>query len=161
MARPSDYSEDVAADICQRLAGGESLTKICGPDDMPHVSTVYRWIGKHETFRDIYARAREDQADTLADEILKIADEDPATVFLEKTGQLAIDGAAIAHQRLRIDARKWVAAKLKPKKYGEKSEVNVEHSGAIEHRGLPEISSRITDLLSGRAAGDSPPLLSH
>lgn len=41
------------------------------------------------------------------------------------------------------------------------SKVDVEHSGAIEHRGLPEISSRVAELLARRADSDSPPLLPH
>lgn len=146
MARPSDYTLELVAAICERIASGEPLTKICAADDMPGMSTVYRWLVSHSEFREIYARAREDQADTLADEVLKIADEegkDPQT------------------QRLRVDARKWVAAKLKPKKYGEKTEVAVEHSGAIEHRGLPEVSSRIADLLASRPDGDRPASLPH
>lgn len=31
--------------------------------------------------------------------------------------------------RLRVDARKWIASKLKPKKYGDKTEV--EHTGKV------------------------------
>lgn len=50
-----------------------------------------------------------------------------------------------------------VVAQVLPKE----SKVDVEHSGSIEHRGLPEISQRITDLLAGRAEGDSPALLPH
>lgn len=126
MARPSDYTEQLAADICARLATGEPLVKICRDERMPGTSTVYRWLADNEKFRDMYARAREDQADTLADEIIDIADEDPATVFDEKHGMggeevdvLRVDSAAIQHQRLRVDARKWIAAKLKPRKYGD------------------------------------------
>lgn len=102
--RPSSYTEDKAALICGRIAAGESLVSICRDEDMPDVVTVYRWIAANESFRNMYARARDDQADTLADQILDIADteEDPAK------------------GRLRVDARKWVAAKLKPRKYGER-----------------------------------------
>lgn len=131
--RPTDYSEALAADICARLATGEPLVKICRDEHMPGTSTVYRWLAAHEPFRDMYARAREDQADTLADEILDIADEDPAVVFEKEhtsSGELEVarvDSAAVNHQRLRIDARKWIASKLKPRKYGEK--VTQEHVG--------------------------------
>lgn len=87
---------------------------------MPHVSTVYRWLVAKPAFRDMYARAREDQADTLADEIVDIADETPDIVTDDEKGVFMIDGAAIQRQRLRVDARKWVAAKLKPRKYGDR-----------------------------------------
>lgn len=121
MSRPSDYTPELAAEICGRLASGSPLSKICGGEEnFPSLTTVYRWLQEKPEFRELYARAREDQADTLADEILQIADEDPTTTVIEKTGQIAFDGAAIAHQRLRVDARKWIASKLKPKKYGDR-----------------------------------------
>lgn len=91
---------------------------------MPHVVTVYRWLAKHEEFRNMYTHAREDQAETHADEIVKIADEAPPNDMNGKT-----DSGYVAWQRNRIDARKWVAAKLKPKKYGDKQ--TVEHEGGV------------------------------
>ena len=112
------------------------LATICKQEEMPDKTTVYRWLQNYETFRNLYARAREDQADTLADEIIAIADEDPALVFdvqhLSGTEiEVArVDSAAVNHQRLRVDARKWIAAKLKPKKYGEKTEI--EHTGDLK-----------------------------
>ncbi len=105
MGRPSDYSEELAAQICQRISLGEPLTKICAVDSMPCEASVYLWLTKHPTFSEMYAKAREDQADTLADQMLDIAD--------DVTGDPNRD-------RLRVDTRKWVAMKLKPRKYGDK-----------------------------------------
>lgn len=136
--RPSDYTDDLVAAICGRLSDGEALSSICEAEDMPGLSTVYRWLQQRETFRELYARAREDQADTLADQILKIADESPELAMLDhgrNQGSLVVDGAAIQHQRLRIDARKWIASKLRPKKYGDK--VDVEHAGTVILRTTP------------------------
>ena len=128
--RPSDYTEEMAARICSELADGKSLKAICTADEMPDKATVYRWIAAHETFRDLYARAREDQADTLADEIIDIADT-PVLGVKTKTGKDGVElteGDMIEHRRLQVEARKWVAAKLKPKKYGDK--VHNEVTGA-------------------------------
>ncbi len=128
MGRPSDYTEDMAIEICARLASGESLVRMCKADDMPSVSTVYRWIQAHEEFRDNYTRAREDQADTLADEILDIANT-PVVGVKTKTNEKGevetTEGDMIEHRRLQVDARKWIAAKLKPKKYGDKQQTEV------------------------------------
>ena len=99
---------------------------------MPHIATVYRWLMAHETFREQYARAREDQADTLADEIQAIADE---PILGKKTTTKAngdveiVEGDMIEHRRLRVDARKWIAAKLKPRKYGDRLEH--QHEGSV------------------------------
>lgn len=124
MGRPTKYSDNVADEICERIVKGESLYSITSDAHMPSVATVYRWLQKHEDFRELYTRAREDQADTLADQIIAIADENPETVpIYDKDGNLIeyrVDSALIAYQKNRIEARKWTAAKLKPMKYGEK-----------------------------------------
>ena len=73
--RPTDYTEEKAALICYLLASPMTLTKICAREDMPHQATVYRWLQKHEEFREMYAHAREIQSHIYADEIVDIADD--------------------------------------------------------------------------------------
>jgi len=91
---------------------------------MPDRSTVYDWLIRHPVFADQYTRAREEQADTLADEIMAIADETPdLNPILDKHGaliEIQLHSAYIQWQKQRIDARKWTAMKLKPKKYGDR-----------------------------------------
>ena len=128
--RPTTYSQETVTEICARLAQGEPLRTICGGDDMPGLSTVYAWLAKEPWFQEQYARAREDQADSLADDIVRIADEAPPPDG--ETGK--IDSAWVAWQRNRIDARKWTASKMKPKKYGDKLETKTEHSGTVEFK---------------------------
>lgn len=123
--RPTSYTDDMGANICALLASGQSLQSICKADDMPHMSTVFRWLAAHESFRDIYAKAREVQADVFADEITDIADS------ADK------DTPSIAKARLQIDARKWIAAKLKPKKYGEKLDLS-SNDGSMSPRASKE-----------------------
>lgn len=124
MGRPSDYSQETIDIICQRLADGESLRKVCLDEAMPGLSTVMRWLAdeSHAKFREQYVRAREAQADKLADEILSIADDGQNDTYLTETG-LATNHDVIARSRLRVDARKWLASKMAPKKYGEKLEL--------------------------------------
>lgn len=114
--RPSEYTEELAAKICDRIAEGESLVAICSDPAMPSRATIYNWFQKHEGFVDNYARAKEEHADAIFDEILLIAD----TASPEEVQQA----------RLRIDARKWMAGKLRPKVYGEKQEVK--HTGGVQ-----------------------------
>lgn len=129
MPRQTDYTDDKANIICERIADGESLKAICGGEDMPDKATVFRWLSVNETFRDLYARAREAQADALVDEIPDIAD-DGTNDWMERHSPdgenlgWRENGEAVSRSKLRVDARKWVAAKLRPKKYGEKLEVD-------------------------------------
>lgn len=120
--RPTKYDINLANKICTRIAQGEPLVRICKDEDMPHVSSVYLWLSRFNEFSDMYAKAREDQADTLADEIQAIADQMPMEKT-DKEGNTSFDSAYIQWMRLRVDARKWVAAKLKPRKYGDRVEL--------------------------------------
>lgn len=128
VGRPSRYDANMAADICGRLAAGESLASICRDQTMPAQTTVYRWIATIPEFRELYACAREDQAETLADQIQDLADEKPSHVIDDK-GVKRVDNGWVTWQKNRVDARKWVAAKLKPKKYGDK--ITNQHEGGM------------------------------
>lgn len=122
MGRPSKFTNKLADQICERLADGESLRRICASDDMPSKSMVFRWLDAHKSFRDQYARAREAQADALADEILDIADESSADTYTDENGNERTNHEVVARSKLRVDARKWIASKLKPKVYGDRQE---------------------------------------
>lgn len=126
--RPSSYTPAIGQTICERLAKGESLRKICETDGLPTMTSVFRWLEKDEKFREQYARARELQADTLADEILDIANTPQiGTKSVSKaTGLEITEGDMIEHRRLQVDARKWYASKLAPKKYGERQQIDME-----------------------------------
>lgn len=95
--------------ICEQLADGESLRTICAREGMPSKANVFRWLSANQDAADQYARAREAQADSLVDDILLIADD---------TSREPND------RRVAVDARKWVASKLRPKAYGDKLDLN-------------------------------------
>jgi hypothetical protein len=109
--RPSDYTPALATEICERMIESDhGLEQVCAADDMPHVSTVYRWLQAHADFREQYTRAREAQGHVQAERALR----DALTADDPQKG------------RLKFDARKWAASKLAPKQYGDA--VNLKHS---------------------------------
>jgi len=126
--RPSDYTPEIADAICARLANGDSLRTICRDDDMPSVVTVFAWIRKHEEFLKQYTRAKEESSDALVEEMMDISD-DGKNDWMEirdKDDEIVgwrVNGEAVQRSKLRIDTRKWVASKLKPKKYGDKMDL--------------------------------------
>lgn len=130
--RPSAYTHRLADMICLRLSDGESLRKICLDPKMPSQTTVFRWLGdeKHDRFRERYARARELQADAIFDEILDIADDGSNDWMTDKDAEegTKYNGDAVQRSRLRVDARKWMAGKLAPKKYGDAT--TIKHADA-------------------------------
>jgi hypothetical protein len=111
---------------------------------MPNRATVFRWLADvdRQVFRDQYARAREIQADTLFEEILEIADETSRDTVIKEnrdgSSYETPDNEWISRSRLRVDARKWMASKLAPKKYGEKLDVGI---GGIE--GAPAVTVKV------------------
>ena len=130
--RPTKYNQDTANLICMMLSEGMSLRQILKADTvgkLPAQSTVYEWLIRHPLFQEQYARAREEQADTNADEILEIADEHPPE-YTDEKGRTSLDVTYIQWQKNRIEARKWTAAKLRPKKYGDRVAVEGVEGGA-------------------------------
>lgn len=147
--RPTDYCQEIADAICERLAEGESLRTICNGDDMPNKATVFRWLAKHDEFATIYARAREEQAEVLADELVNIAD-DGTNDWMEKHGEQAEtigwreNGEAMRRSALRISTRQWIAERMLPKKYGNKL--------GIDQKTTVEASDPLMALLADIAA---------
>jgi hypothetical protein len=136
------FTPELAAQICVYLAEGLSLRGVEKQPGMPAKSTVLKWLLEGEAYKahgeqahekaifvDQYARAREVQADVLADETLDIADESTYDTTTDENGREIVNTNHIQRDRLRVDTRKWLAGKLRPKKYGEKLETKSEVSG--------------------------------
>lgn len=116
--RQLEFTQEIADIICERLADGESLRSICRDPEMPGTTAVCKWLIRIPAFAEQYARARELQADALFDENLDIAD-DGRNDWMLRQGTLVPNNEAVQRSRLRIDTRKWMAGKLRPKKYGD------------------------------------------
>jgi hypothetical protein len=110
VGRHTDFNDEIAQKICDLILDGNSIRSICSFVDMPHVSTVMRWLKDHNDFAKSYTLAKQQYAEFIFDEILEIADQCP------------MDKDSIAKARLMIDARKYTVSKLAPKKYGSKVE---------------------------------------
>ena len=130
--RPDDYTEEIADAVCARLSAGESMRSVCRDESLPSAVTLYAWMRKYPEFLKRYGQAKQESADAFAEDIVDIADEAPLIVVVDIGGNIQFDDkgqplmaattVSVAHARLRVDARKWTAAKLKPEKYGEKPE---------------------------------------
>lgn len=129
IGRPTRYSKRLADKICALLAEGRSLRTVCRDPKMPGASTVFAWLRKYEDFQQQYARAKEEAADALVEEILDIADDgtnDWMKLNIKGREVTTLNKEHVQRSRLRIDTRKWIASKLKPKKYGEKLDLTTQ-----------------------------------
>ncbi len=128
--RPSKFTQETAAKVLELLASGKPMTPtVLKKNGLPAPQTIYRWTEENESFRDEYTRARMFQAHVYADQTLEIAD--------------TAEDAGLA--KLQIDARKWYASKVIPKLYGDRQDIEVNHTVKIaeEHAAaLIELSRR-------------------
>lgn len=133
--RPAAYTDALADELCHQIATNvKSLKSICSAEDMPSVRVVMRWLSSDiNGFRQKYARAKEDQADLMVEEMIEIADDstnDTMTVASKSGEPIEMENKEwVNRSKLRVDTRKWLASKLKPKKYGDK--IQTEHSGEV------------------------------
>ena len=160
--RPSSYNAEIAERICAEIACSEmSLKQICESDpELPAYRTAFLWLARHEEFVQLYARAKRLQAEVIAEGMLDIADDgtNDWTKRLAYKGPVPdweVNGENINRSRLRVDIRKWLLAKLLPKKYGDivenrQADANGEKLQAIrvefvvpEHTELPDRSKTI------------------
>lgn len=146
MARPSDYTPELGDLICSELADGKSMRAVCLPDEMPDKATVFRWIRTKKGFRDQYARAKEESADALTDEMLDIADDSNLDYTKTDEDGVKLNSENIQRSRLRIDTRKWLASKLKPKKFGDKQ--YIETKDTTEEVSDDDLDDRILALMN-------------
>ncbi len=120
VGHPTVYTPELAAEICRRLCGGETIKRICEDDGMPDRSTVYQWMrDDHEGFARQAERAREAGAYAMADDALDIADETSRDTIVTERGEQA-NSEWINRSRLRCDVRLKLMSKFNPRIFGEK-----------------------------------------
>lgn len=121
--RPTLYNKEIAEKICIAVATStDGLTKICERNpDFPNRDTVYEWRHKHKEFSDNYANAKRTQAELFAEEIAEISDESNRDYYEDEDGKIKFNAEHVQRAKLRVDTRKWIACKLLPKVYGDKT----------------------------------------
>lgn len=118
LGRPSEFTQDEADRICEWIQSGNSLNSYCKQHGRKS-STIYAWMRESVSFKDNYARAHADRADTLVEDMLDIAD----------AAEKAVEITDVMSAKLRIETRKWIAERMRPEKYGQK--VQVEHKQPV------------------------------
>ena len=128
--RPSKFTDEIADEICRRIAEGESLRAICRDDHMPDRNTVFSWEDANPDFSAKCARARIRQGDWLFEDMASIE----AGVL---SGKITSDQA-----RVVIGSKQWRAGRLAPRKYGDKliQEHTGPNGGPVEYRNLDKLT---------------------
>lgn len=143
-----EYSQELADAVCELISTGESIRAICKAENMPAMSSIFKWLSIHPEFAEQYARAKEIQTEKIADELIEIADDESGDV----SGELKMpNSVAVQRARLKVDTRKWLLSKLQPKKYGDKLDMNL----AGKDGGPIHASIAVTFVKTGNATDQS------
>jgi len=153
---PADiYTDELVNEICSLFAEGKSMRTICDLEGMPSKQTLFNWFRTREGFLDQYTRAKEESAEAFSEDILDIAD-DSTNDYMTKQNNDGEEYEVVNHEniqrsKLRIDSRKWLASKLKPKKYGDK--IQTEHSGNVGYTDLSDegLAKRLEEIRAEKA----------
>lgn len=137
----SSYTPEVGKSICEGVSCGKSTRSMLREHKIP-MATFWEWLRKNQDLYEMYREAKENCGDVHADDIIDIADEEPRT-FINKDGNEQVDNAWVNNQKNRIDARKWAAAVLRPKKYGNQTNVTVDVNVKLSER-LDKILKDVT-----------------
>lgn len=139
VGRPLTYTPELAKSLCERVAAGEMLYKICEEAGSPGITTVYRWMEQFDDFRDNYERARKVKAEHDFDRLQQIAD-DGTNDWMEardREGAIIgwrINGEAVQRSRLRAETLKWRLSMINPHRYAtiQRQELSGPGGGPIE-----------------------------
>lgn len=126
MAKKPTYTQDqkdeIFERICMRVAGGRAIRNVIKDKDVYSIELFYKaLVDKDKAKR--YARACEERAEEIFEDILTIADYSGKDQIDIGDGVMAVNHEAMQRDRLRVDARKWILSKMNPKKYGDKTDI--------------------------------------
>lgn len=136
---PKRYTPEMGREICRQIMEGRTLKKICEDPRMPSKRAIMYWLSDpaRADFRELYYYSRRVYSEILVDEIVTIAD-DTSNDWKEKKDRhgnflkMVPDNEAIQRSRLKIDTRKWLAAKLMPRIYGENKVMQHDVTGDLK-----------------------------
>jgi hypothetical protein len=140
MGRPVKWPEDspIWGEVVTRMSAGKSLSTVLREPGMPPWTTFQEMLRLNDQLRLAYDKAVQDRADRLADEIIELADAEPPE---------GLEGVAVSawvnQKRLQVDARKWVASKLKPRTYGDRLDVSVSDNRISVIQALEQAQARV------------------
>lgn len=137
---PRLYSKPVVTAICNLIMKGKSTNAICQMKGMPSRVTIGKWILKYPEFKEKFMRAKQIQAYFNADDITDLADNCDTDTPMD-----------VMKAKLQVDTRKWIASKLIPTVYGDKSSLAVEHKpGEVDESRLQEIVGNVVKRLESQ-----------
>jgi len=134
--RPTLYTRELAELICEKVAttaiGLEDLCRLY--PELPSHDTIKKWRKEHQEFSALYHDAKVFQSRLLVEECENLIPD--LKTYVDSDGNERIDPASAALLKAKIDHRRWMAARLAPRIYGDKQTieqtVTVKHEDALK-----------------------------
>lgn len=154
MGRPVKWPQDhpVWGEIVYRVSAGKSLSTVLRDPDLPSWPMFYAMLEQDPKLRQAYDKAVQDRADRMADEILELSD-----MEMPEGLEGAMASAWVQQKRMQVDARKWIASKLKPRTYGDRIDVAVTDTRISVIDALEAAQSRVAKQLTVQDVTDVIP----
>ena len=128
-----EYSPELGEEICKYVSSGITVSALCEALRINH-NQLYKWLDSQPEFAQDYDRAKQVSSDFLVEEMKLLADDE------------TLDPRS---RQIRIETRKWIAGKLKPRKWGEKTVVSNDPDSPIGSLALrldTAINGKIIDI---------------
>ena len=138
--------DEVKRRVVEGLSDGIPLAQLCREDGMPAPRTIADWKAADEQFAADFARARETGFDVIADDVMRIVDECPAS------------SDHVQRAKMQAEYRLKLLAKWSPKRYGDRQDVKLSGDAdapvQVEHKGAsPEQLAALTAALLNKPQG--------
>lgn len=134
MPKAIEFTQEIADTICDRIADGRTLrATLRESNDLPGMTTIFKWLDQNEAFAKQYARACDERVESMNEDLMDISDE-----------AVGLDAAGVQAKKLQIETRKWLMGKAKPKKYGDRLQVDNIHS--FEQQSTDDLQTRAIKL---------------
>ena len=153
MGRPAKWpiGHPIWQDIVDKVSAGKSVSTVLREPGYPTWTSFQGMLASDDKLRAAYEKAVQDRADRMADEILELSDEEmPAGL------EGAMASAWVQQKRMQVDARKWIASKLKPRTYGDRIDMTVRDERISVLDALEAAQSRVKTLVIDNVTDVSP-----
>lgn len=144
--------------ICSHLVDGMGLRKALAAENWKSPSAFYAYLRGSEKAREAYKQAIQMRAELWAEELVDIADDGSRDTRIEEhNGKQVkvVDHDHIRRSVLRVDTRKWIISKHLPKTYGDKTQVDHNIKGEVEHKHT--LCPRSEEIFAKLAGGSNDP----
>lgn len=116
---------DTLEDIFSDIASGITAKQSC-EDRFVDPGVFYKLVLKDPLAKELYQESRQIQMESMADEILTIADDDTRDMAFDKDGGDRPNSAAVQRDRLKADNRKWLMSRLHHERFGDRKQIDLE-----------------------------------